>query len=45
MDNKKTIIITKSVHDRLKIYCDNKRLKLGGFVDQIIIDFLDKEQK
>lgn len=37
----KTIIIKdKKLHDKLKDYCLKKNLKLGGFVEKLIDDFL-----
>lgn len=38
----KSIIISKEVHDKLKEYCQNKNHKLGGFVEKLIVNFLNE---
>lgn len=40
----KSIIISDEVHEKIKSYCKSKNLKLGGFFDKLLLEFLEKNQ-
>lgn len=42
MKNKKTIVINESTHKLVKQYCDNNSLKINNWIDQILIEYMEK---
>ena len=43
--NSKSIIITKDVHDKFKVYCKKNNMKLGGLLENLIELFLDNPKE
>lgn len=45
MDKLKNIKINEEVHTRLKTYCSSKGLKVGRFVEHLILSSIQGDQK
>jgi hypothetical protein len=41
----KSIIIDGNLHSKLKVYCKNKSLKIGGMIEDLIQLYLDSPKE
>jgi hypothetical protein len=44
-DEKKSILIDKDLHQEFKILTAKKNYKMGGIIENLIREFLEKERK
>lgn len=40
----KSVIISESVHQKLKRHCVGKKLRIGPFVEMLILNHIDKKK-